>query len=351
MNLDPDTMYDRLINEAPFVAGDSGESIESIEWYDPELIKEGRDFIHRHYASMVITISSGLVFGTCFKNVTTALLRTGRFATKSKAFIRHIETGLHVENWYESENILDPSGTGFKDIQKVRRYHAQALKRCEQVPLVLNEDGIEDKENKLKTLEALRLDLESCCNMAEYPSHLITYTPTVFFSQFDMVMVVFGMYSPILLFPQILGISETRGLKGYIHFFAVVGRLLGIQDKFNLALCPDKELHLKVMTNIFVPSLKDIDLIMLDMSQTYAQALSMPSFKSVLYAGLSTKVIPGFRGDNLRKVMSWTDVIHVKLIQVLILSMYYIPGVRFIMNEYFRYMTSLGRNMVSKKYK
>ena len=351
-SMTPSDFYERLIREAPLTPGDNGEEInpEKIEWFNPELLKEGQEFISRNYCAQALALSGSLIFGTCFKSVTTVLLRTGGFSTTAKSFVRHVETEIHVDRW-QTENIMDSGSKGFQDLQYVRQLHLHALRMCERIPLELTDDRIQDKEEKLKIVEALKKDLE-CLDTSQSPSELLTYYPKVFFSQFDFAMVLYGMYAVIFMFPKLLGIRDQRGMGGFVHFWALVGRLLGVQDRFNPALCPDRDLHIKIFHNIMLASLKDLDVIMLDLSEIYTQVLAkvgLPmSFKAILYAGLNTEAVPEFKGENLYQLMSWWDIVCVKVIQVSIFSMYYIPLTRVCANQYVRLLSWISRRRTAR---
>ena len=110
--------YRRLIEEAPYIPGDEGESIEAgkIEWADPKLIAEGQAFCHRHLIGLSLSHSGALLLGFSIKNLSTVLLRTGGFNGVEKSIQRMFDTEEHIMAWYFSD-ILQQIGAGYKSVQ------------------------------------------------------------------------------------------------------------------------------------------------------------------------------------------------------------------------------------------
>jgi hypothetical protein len=259
---------------------------------------------------------------------------------------------FHITKWYTGE-VLESVSDAFRDIQNVRKMHFNALRRSQRSPLKLVED-VPDKEGKLALIDALKKDLDLCCDTSDSPHQLMTYHPKLFFSQFDMTMTQFGFFSIIFLFPSTLGVRDTRGIEGFIHLWAVLGRMLGIEDRFNLALFPDRELHLKILYKLGFASLKDMDLTILHLQQTYADALSRMltciSLKSSLYFGLSSKqALPDFKGENLYALMNWKDKLNCMLMGIVIFLMYHVDLVRRIMNFGFSLLIKLNQRIILRK--
>jgi len=271
----PEEFYECLIHEAPYIPGDDGQPCDAsqIEWLNPTLVREGQDFFQRNWFSLFLAANGALIYGFSFKTLTSVLLRTGGFGLGDsfKSMVRHIETGLHISKWYETD-ILDTSSAGFKDIQLVRRMHTRALACCQTTPLNLITDA-PNKPEKLALMEAIRKDLDLCTDMTTAPKHVLTYHPDLYFSQFDMAMTQFGFFSVALLFPESLGLDK-KGLEGFIHLWAVFGRKLGIEDRFNIALYSNQDLNLKILFNLGLPSLRDMDLTIMHLQQTYIDGMS-----------------------------------------------------------------------------
>ena len=350
--LNVEEFYKNLIDESPYITGDSGEPCDGshIEWIDYKLIEEGREFIRRNSFAISLAHVGALLFSFTFKCISAVLLRTGAFGVRDskKSMLRHLETFSYVENWYEAD-FLDNTSEAFKGIQVVRKLHINALKRCQKTPLRLVEDSPE-KEEKLQIIDAINKDLDACtdCDTSDSPKHLFTYNPKLFFNQFDMVMTQFGFFSLVYLFPSSLGIRDTRGIEGFVHIWAVIGRMLGLQDQFNLALHPNRELHLKVFHKIGLANLKDMDLTILTLQQTYIDALSrmklFTTLKASIYSGLDVKeALPNFKGTNMYSLMTWKDKFSYNFIRVVIFLLYQFDFVRRLLNLSLKYLNKMNQ--------
>lgn len=353
---DVETAYKILISEAPYLPGDDGDGCEvkDIPWANIDLIRKGQDFIRRNYFSHALAGMGALLFGFSFKSLTTVLLRTGGFGLGDpvKSLHRHIETGSHTFKWYNT-NIWDRSSPGFKDIQLVRRMHVNALRQSVKKPLILlGQDEVPDRAEKERIIEALKLDLAQCLDLSEVPHHLLTYHPQVFLSQFDMVMTLFGFVSLLFLFPEALGIRDTYGIDGFMHLWAVISRMLGIKDRFNIALHPDRRLHLKLFRNLAIPSLMQLDLTMLHMQQTFIDGMSSVfktmTLRSSIYFGLigNKEALPGFKGENLYALLTWKEKLYCKLKKFVILFLYHMDWVRKALNFSYGRISKGNREIV-----
>jgi len=310
--------YHRLLHSAPFLPGDEAGplTVKEIPWVDPELIREGQEFVKRNFFAVICAHLGALLFGFAFKRLSTVLLRTGKSHAVSDSMIRYLSTFVHFKTWYENElldsnnNNNNTKGTAFRDIQRVRRMHSYALRIAGGTPLPPEEDfGVTPE--KLKVVDALAQDL-SLVETQPVPEEVMTYSPQVTMSQFDMVVTQFGLVGLIVLFPKTLGIRDTRGLKGYLHIWAIFGKLLGIQDQFNLGLHADHELFRRIYINIGIASLKTADVriitLMKSLIEGFGKYTYFGSLKSMLYYGLCSKeALPTFQGDNLYALLSWTD--------------------------------------------
>jgi len=338
-------IYDQIIRESPFIPGDAGLDLlpGDIPWANPELIQQGQDFIRRNYFSVTMAHLGALIYGFSFKRLTTVLLRTGGFGLGDPhaSLLRHIQTGVHIDKWY-STNVLDEESKGYRDIQFVRKLHVGAMCKCMRTPLVLQDAGVPDKGGKLDLLAALKADLDASCDTreSEKETELFTYHPQLLFSQFDMLMTQYGFISIIFLFPKTLGIKDTKGIDGFLHLWAIFGKLLGIEDRFNLALNPNRALFLRLFHNVGIPSLKGMDTTILHLAQTYVDGTfgrmtKLISLKGLLYYGLThNDQLPGFRGVNFQALLSVPDRILLKVMHLCFFLLLNFHTVRIIMNKF-----------------
>ena len=323
-------VYHRLLHEAPYIPGDEDTvgtvplSIKEIPWLDPELVKEGQEFVRRNFFAVICAHLGALLFGFSFKRLSTVLLRTGKSHAVTDSMIRYLSTFIHFKTWYETEigdsknnnNISQKINSSeadlvFRDVQRIRRMHNFALRMSSVTPLPPTEDFVVTEE-KLEVVNALAEDL-SIIETQPIPHELLTYSPKVTMSQFDMVMTQFGLVGLIFLFPQTLGVKkDSKGLKGYLHLWAIFGKLLGIQDQFNIALYPDQQLYSRLFTNVGIASLKTTDVRIITLQKSLLEGFGkftyFGSLKSFLYYGLCSKeALPAYKGTHLYSLLSWVD--------------------------------------------
>jgi len=341
---DTDLIYDRLIREAPYISSDEVEfqSITSsdIPWIDFNLVKAGQAFVARNFFSLICAHLGALLYGFSFKSLSTLLLRTGNSNNVEVSLIRYLSTFMHLKTWYES-NIVDGSANGYADIQRVKKMHLLALRQYRKSPLEPSElKKMEEAALNSETsviLEAVRKDLEPIPT-PDVPHHLITYYPAVPMSQYDLSMTQFGIISLVYLFPGVLGIRDCRGLDGFMHLWGIIGKFLGIHDKFNLALYPSDRLYRKIFTNIGIGSLKESDLTVISLQEVLIQGVAtyahFTTHKSLLYFGLSRNdALVNYKGTELRKLLTWKDYIFYWLMRILLGSVYAFTPVRIVVNS------------------
>jgi len=87
-----------------------------------------------------------------------------------------------------------------------------------------------------------------------------------------------GFTSFLFLFPQELGLPEgpetEEGIAGYLHMYAAIARLLGLEDRFNLALHPDKILSREIFDLIGISSLATTDERVVCLQKTQMDGMS-----------------------------------------------------------------------------
>jgi len=211
--------------------------------------------------------------------------------------------------------------------------------------------AIKDRESKEKLMAALRKDMKVCQDVFEISPDLNTFTPTVYLSQLDMAMVLYTTYAFPFMFHDYCGVSDLRGMNGFIHFWALIGRLSGIQDRFNPALYPDRDMHFKIFQNLVIPSIKDININVIDVSCNYVKALEkigVPVSVNALFYGVLSKIIPGFKGENLYQHLNWLEVAQVGLLYAIIWSIKNVPFGRQCVNLFIKMLTEASRRKTGR---
>jgi hypothetical protein len=97
-----EAVYHRLLHEAPYIPGDDGSewiSVKQIPWLDPQLVREGQDFVRRNFFAVICAHLGALLFGFSFKRLSTVLLRTGKSHAVSDSMLRYLSTYIHFKLW------------------------------------------------------------------------------------------------------------------------------------------------------------------------------------------------------------------------------------------------------------
>jgi len=253
-------LYHRLIVEAPLIPvkelptvdnnnGDttdskgsqlSNSSLILPDWVNPELVNEGKKFVRRNFFAIIFAHLVALAFLLCVKPIQALLLRTGAIHDRETSLKKYLLTILRVKRWYESD-LLDQSSKAAKDIFSVRKVQRNAAKNFHvYVPPPTYQLKLNDDEDKLLT--ALREDLKSVeADPKNKPKIYTTVNPDVPLSQYDLAIIQFAFFGFVALFPKVFGIHETRkkhakGMEGFVHIWALLGSLLGLEDSYNLCI-------------------------------------------------------------------------------------------------------------------
>lgn len=136
----------------------------------------------------------GLLLSFYFtKNIKT-LKSTGESDSKHNLFHRYLQTIRHTQKWYEGD-VWDPKDPAHKSLALVRSMHAKVANKMEKL-----NDGI------------------------------------VYVSQWDMAVTQWAFVGTIVLFRSKVGLHSCteEQYESLIHFWRVIGYLLGIEDQYNL---------------------------------------------------------------------------------------------------------------------
>ncbi|XP_021943575.1 uncharacterized protein LOC110842170 [Folsomia candida] len=252
--------FELLMTEAantPIENNDSG-SFPLLHWVNPYLIDEGQAFFKKNLDSVLYAHFVGLTIAFSYKPIASVLLRSGGTHVKYNARMRYLSTILHLKKWYESD-LLRKSAKGAQDVNYVRKLHAKVL------DLLLSDDScVVDEEDLILTdeqeclLKTLLSDAQSS-SAEELSADFNSYDPEVLMSQLDMVLIQYAFMGFIAMAPETFGIHDRMGLTGFIHIWAVIGTLLGIDDRFNLGLHQDQQSLDLISQYLFVPCFKRLD--------------------------------------------------------------------------------------------
>jgi hypothetical protein len=164
----------------------------------------------------------------------------------------------HIMLWFESD-LLGRVSKGSQDVYATRKVHAAAIRTYnrdvpfpEMAPL---------NEKNAVLLEAIQKDLADVDDSEYQRNGIFTYHPVNPMSQLDMAFALSVLYLLLVFVPNKFGArNDPEGLRAYIHVWAVTGKLLGIEDRFNPALHHDDGVTTeKIMNNVLLSGFKNCD--------------------------------------------------------------------------------------------
>lgn len=199
-----------LLGEGKDVPVSSSGPSELPDWFDEDRFRRGQLYFSRHYYSLFVGKLAGLLVILAVPSILRVLVKTRRSSSPLDAFGRYLSTLTHMLNWYEDQEFLRNTSRGQKSVTAVRGLHCAAAR---------SSGGI---------------------------------------SQLDMALTQFGFMGFPVVFPERLGLS-AEGQEDFLHFWRVMGHLLGIQERFNV--CREnveecRQLCKLIVDRVFVPCLK-----------------------------------------------------------------------------------------------
>jgi hypothetical protein len=305
--------FHRLVTEAPYIEGwhSNSETFEDITWLDRDLLQRSSAFFHKHRLSLAASTGINALFGIPFKNITLPFMQTGTISSSAEKTVkRTVKHVTHFVEWF-TEGAGDLKT--YNDIQKIKKMHIYLSKNIKPYRPPVDETVPNQKVHQ-EFLDAAKADYGEMCLENAFGS-ISRYDPKIYFSQFDMVIIQLDLIGAFFQ-PEKHGIEDEGGLEGFLHHWAVVGRLLGIHDRFNLALHPSVDLCNRILQNLMalIPAM---DLTLSTLFEAHLTGISLyfhfpASPPAVLYA-FSSVALPGFKGAHLMKLMSWFDKLAVTI--------------------------------------
>lgn len=186
------------------------------KFYDANKFKMGQSFFRKHILSIFLSKFLGLVVTLSSPSILAILQMTKMSSSKMTAYRRYTATILHMNIWYETE--LSPNSRSMNSIKKVKAMHNSA-------------------SMKSRNIESIPI------------------------TQMDMVLTQFGFMGFSIARSENMGIHNAtkEELEGFVHFWRVIGSIMGIQDRFNLcreSLDETKEICEELINRVFYPLLQ-----------------------------------------------------------------------------------------------
>ncbi|XP_033194948.1 uncharacterized protein LOC117239215 isoform X1 [Bombus vosnesenskii] len=201
---------------------DGASTFMDFEWLQPELpwffdeekFRLGQQMFYNNAFTMMIAKLCGLLSLFAVPSIKDVLIFTRRSGTPCAAFRRYVSTILHNWVWYGKRAGIEKEF--LESLKIVRKKHCVAFRRSSEAGL-----------NRV--------------------------------SQLDMALAQFGFMGFTLLAGDYLGVNNSsEELEGLIHFWRVIGNMLGMEDKYNLCTGSVEEtraLCRRLLDEVFLPSL------------------------------------------------------------------------------------------------
>ena len=238
-----ESFYKSFAYEAPLCPGDHGIPPDQVDFSihsdlnNPELLRQGRRFTRRNYLSVLLCHVIMVMFAIASRYGRVVFYHTGESLTKEKAQPRYLSAISRIMKWLEEDEFITTDGnnnssSGSKDVKIVRKIHYLAAKthfkrpKPQLPPLT---------EIQIKVLDAIKKETEHV-DLSVAPGWILLDDPEIPLSQFPMSAGQWGFMGLLVLMPEKFVLTDNRGLDGYVHQWAIIGRQLGIEDRFNWGL-------------------------------------------------------------------------------------------------------------------
>jgi len=303
-------------------AGDNGSHPYPLpNWVDPALIKQGQEFVRQNFFSVFFAHFISLIFLLSYTPVKLTLLKTQETDTSFKSLRRYLSTLLHIKLWYE-EDLLTPTGKAAEDAYKIRKIHGAIAKKFHRLGYSIEEENnghsdpvssAVEEDMKRGTID----DLPQSIMIDNYNTFKnAPVTKQIFVSQLDMAVTQYAFVGFIVMFPTVFGIWGTenqKGLQGFQHLWAVLGHLLGIEDKFNFCIPNNLDDRKKqrecILYKVILPEMRfcNANTVTLWRSLINGWSLTVPflSFNGVLLFAIRN--VAKFKGETVAAMMNVYD--------------------------------------------
>ncbi|XP_044746598.1 uncharacterized protein LOC123308123 [Coccinella septempunctata] len=235
------------------------------KFYNEVYFKRGQDFFWNNAFSLLFCKFLGLILTLSSPSILAVLKMTKMSGSPMTAYRRYVSTLFHLHLWYESE--LSSDSRSMRSMKRVKVSH----------------------------------------NTASSQANSIDRPPI---TQKDMVLTQFGFMGFCIARTEFIGIHGARkeDLEGFVHFWKVIGSIMGIQDRFNLSrdsLEETREICEELINRVFRPFVEKRDPDFLEMTSYLTDGLWYADpqlnhrvFLSILYDIL--RPIESLSVENLR---------------------------------------------------
>nr|XP_022909849.1 uncharacterized protein LOC111420980 [Onthophagus taurus] len=202
------------------------------EYYDKEKFKRGQQFFHRNIFAMLFGKFLGLISDLTLISSQKILEHTNQSNEPKTAFKRYVSTIFSMYTWYTYD--LIPGSKSWESLKRIRTIHNFASLKCHK-----NQIG----------------------EIAQYHMAL---------AQFGFMGLIVSKSEKIGIFPN------QKEMDDFIHFWRVIGHMLGIEEKYNICretFKETKEICDEIIAEIISPALNEWDESFLKMTRALIEGM------------------------------------------------------------------------------
>ncbi|XP_046394258.1 uncharacterized protein LOC124161995 [Ischnura elegans] len=240
------TEWLRILLEGADVPLDTNAPINSFPgWLDMEKVRRGRRFAMENVFGLVYAEMLSLAILFSLRGSLEPLIYTGKSSTPFTSYQRYLRTVLRVCSWYSS----DPWECGSeaqRQLSEVRALHSAVSRKMNGSPgqEVATKVTLKGQMIRCPLTQELKRDFEDSgipkapegCPFAEVSSlSRKTEGKVVYVNQMDMSITQFGFMGLVVMFPRKFGMHDCteEDLDSFVHLWRALGKLLGIEDRYN----------------------------------------------------------------------------------------------------------------------
>ncbi|CAO1335150.1 unnamed protein product [Diamesa tonsa] len=227
-------------------------------WYDEHKFKRGQRYFFDNRFGMMTSNLYGLFSLLCDPRGSQFLDRTGKSSDKISAKKRYASTTQTMLNWYKID--FEAGSKSWESLKRVRKMHLLATQASLK------------KGNQMIV-------------------------------QSEMALTQFGFMGYALVRPHLLGIKHdnTEDRESFVHFWAVVGCMLGIEDQFNMCLFELDVVEIICIRYIFIPLIQLETPVFHKLVSAFIEGMKnfvpFSSYESRLFLAKRLLGVPGYQYD------------------------------------------------------
>jgi len=201
-------------------------------WYDGKKFAAGKKFFQENLFCVFLSHLFAILLVLSVPRILKPLIHSKKSDDPDKALKRYVSTIRIVMRWYEGD-IWDTEDLAHKSIKFTREAHKFTAKKFNEKSADIDTDlTVFEKQITTSTsyYQAVREDL------GKYRRCDNNNGSMVYVNQWDLSVVQYAFVGLIISHPDRFAMSHVTDekLEGFLHFWRVIGYLMGISDDYNI---------------------------------------------------------------------------------------------------------------------